>query len=691
MSHKKSKTFIIGCLILFLLGFVFYEETFLGNSDITRSSSGTKISPENLTPSESSISSDLTAMQPQIISNETQLAALASNGDGQSWETAYIIENWKIEQNISNYGIFMANISQYVIFRNIYINNNNLVNESSSLLLENVENLRVENCYFRTYPGGFSWGIKIEDSNAITLQDVYVSYYSYGIYMNNSFNCLINESRFENQIYSQLSFKDCQKISILNNQISCPYTYKDVGIIHALDSWNVSECEIIGNSITSENQDIFLWETNNIKFSKNKLPNTAFYEVCNLEMIDNELFGGLDIGSARNVSIVQNLFHESDYGITGRNMYNFIIEQNTFQDISGEIFHFRYFSLESYTSNKFWLEIPHNTTEIIKRNIIFVIGPGLWRDLPSNIITSGNIIIPHLGLLILLIVSLYCLLSILYGFFINRKKVAFIQQLSSQLKKLPNHENSFPGNNFKLLAETEKNKFQQISILIITLWGLFTSFVFSENYYIGKSVASFLNLFTGKNYRSDFALLTLLSIVEFIIFGFLLCSFTYRRFNKINRTPKVLPPMHHKLTKIEKFMSINLAVMLILLIILTVSAVYRGNYPAVALIFGILSTVLFIFNLVFKIVKKTHYLAIELLLLGIILIVGYLIIVASIDPSIISMKPPSEVYATGNLISWGFIISGCIAALRTYLIIDSFKMEQGGNKFDVSEKQTEKH
>ncbi|MHA1888496.1 MAG: NosD domain-containing protein [Promethearchaeota archaeon] len=674
-SRFTQQILALGFLTLFFMGLVFND--------------GTITSSEKLTPKESTpLSLERSQIQAQIIFNETQLADFASSGDGKSWETAYIIENLEIEQNITDYGIFMANISQYVIFRNIYFHNHYPGDDSSSLLLENVEHLRIENCIFRSYTMKISWGIKIESCNSINLQEVNIYDYFYGVSLNNSFNFLINGSYLSNQIYSQLSFKNSQNISILNNRMSYRNEFEDHGDNLAISSWNISDCEIMGNTIELKNQDIFFWETENVSFYNNYLPNTAFYEVCNLKFNGNEVYNGLRVDSARNVSIAQNIFREGEYGISGDNAYNFTIEQNTFREINGEIFHFRYYSVAPYTHDKFWLTIPTNTTELIQKNTIFVAGPGLWRNLPSNIITKGNIIIPHLGFLILLIVSLYCLLTILYGFWINRRKVKFIQKLNF---KLSSQENLYPNeSNFQLLTKMEKSKFLQVSILIFTLWGIYASFVYSEIYFMGDLVSSFIYLFTKTNYQSNLSLMTLLSNVEFTIFGFLLCYFTYLKFHKINKVPKVLPPFQQSFTKKERVLTVvaiaGLIIFLISLIIYTMVVIYNGNYPGVALIIGILSVTIFMINLVLKIARKTHYLAIELLLLGIIFIVGYILIVNSIDSSIISMKPPQEVYSTGKLLTWGFIIMGCIAELRAYIGVDDFKMEQGGKNFDGTEK-----
>ncbi len=286
--------------------------------------------------------------------------------------------------------------------------------------------------------------------------------------------------------------------------------------------------------------------------------------------------------------------------------------------------------------------------------------------------------------MILWVVELYCLLSLLYGFFINRNKLTFIGQLSQHLQK---QDHSLPpGNNFELLAQTEKSQFQQTSIAVLTLCGIFARFVYSEIYYTGEAAAKFIQLFTGHNYHSDFALMTVLTTVEFLFFGMLLCYFTYRKFHKINQTPKILPPISHKLARKEKVFGVSAAGIIILLLLLTITFIFRGNYPGIALIIGILGIGAFVLNLGIKIRHKTQYLFVELLLVGVIFIVGYIAIVNSIDPSIISMGPPSEVYATGNLLSWGFIIVGCIAEIRLYLIIDDTKITQGGNNFGEAEK-----
>ena len=705
MDHKKGKSarkiIVFGWVAVFLLGCVFSDEILWNHLHIFEDSVENDIDYEDLSPLRSPLSSGYAYLNPQIIWNESQLADVASAGDGESWETAFIIENWRIEQNITDFGLAIKNITQYVIIRNVYFSNLYSGYESSSLLIENVENLRVVDCNFRAYTRKNSpQGIRIESSKAITIQDVDIYDYDIGISLNNSFNCLINGSGFRNQKWMQLDLNDCRNISIENNRMAC-LNNEDSRIIYAINSRNISEFDIIGNDIDLLNQGIFLWESENISFLANQLPNTMLYEVCNLEIIGNEISKGLHINSARNVSIMQNTFQEENFqegytGITGLNMYQFIIEQNTFRDIKGAVFHFRYFSVAPYTTNEFWLETPTNTTEVIKGNTVFMAGSGLWRNLPPNIKTTRNLIIPHIGFLIVGIVLLYCLLSLLYGFFINKKKGVHIRRLAQQLQQQTQQQtqkqtqqDSLPHmNNFSLLVQTETMKFKQTSTLVLTLCGIYASLIYSEIYLNGFSAGSFLHFFLGSYYNTDYQLRTLLDTLFFIFAGIWLCYFTYQKFHKINRTPKILPSKRYIITRNEKIVGAGVAGTLIMLIITTICLVYCVNLISIALLIGILSGAFFILNVVLKLARKTESLWFELPLLGFIFIAGYSLIIASIDPSLISMSPLPEEYSTKNLLVWGFIIVGCIAELRLYLNVYDDKMKQGDIKVDESARET---
>ncbi len=87
MVHKNfnlsRKTFVLGLLTIFFLGFVFHDEILLNYHHIFEDPLENEISYEDLSPIKSPISSDYTYLNPQMILNESQLADFPVGGLGR--------------------------------------------------------------------------------------------------------------------------------------------------------------------------------------------------------------------------------------------------------------------------------------------------------------------------------------------------------------------------------------------------------------------------------------------------------------------------------------------------------------------------------------------------------------------------------------------------------------------------------
>lgn len=119
MISKKWKMCHIFLIIVFIVGILFFSPSNPNSSKSqNRTDFDTNISnfQSDFTPQAGFLDPrTLNQIDPEIIANESQLMALATSGDGLSWETAYIIEKIKIEQNFTTYGLVITNISRYVI------------------------------------------------------------------------------------------------------------------------------------------------------------------------------------------------------------------------------------------------------------------------------------------------------------------------------------------------------------------------------------------------------------------------------------------------------------------------------------------------------------------------------------------------------------------------------------------------
>lgn len=688
MEHRKFTTswkYIVGiCLISLVIFSSISVSSDQRHPQITPTTNSQVDSLSKSTPLRNVMpSSSNNLLEPHIFSNNSQIAAFVTEGDGLSWDSAYIIEDYTIEQNSSLFGLAFLNTSAYVIVRNVNFYNRYPGVGSASLLVDRVENLRIEDCNFRAYSRIPNSGIFMNMSTNIFMEELSFYDYEYGLKIEASSNCQVNNSDFFDQRYAQIKLKDCYDIKIHNSSFRFLHYQEYSSSVQAIDAWNVSNFEVKTNSFDIKNQYLFIWQSENITIDNNELPNIAFYEVKNLYFANNVISKGLEINSVRNSTISENTFQDGDFAIEGNNCYNFIIEQNRFQAIAGEIFHFRYYSVAPYTQDPYWLEIPTNTIELITGNIIIVRGPGLWRNLPSTIQVSANYVIPQFGYFILAVVTLFCFVSIFRGYFIYRKKEKSILHLINQFENQT--QLSSMKSNLDLLNRIERMKYTQTIITILLLCGIYGGFLYSELYSVGNYTARILYIFTKTNYEADLSLMSVLIHTIALFIGLLLCYFTLTSFQKRNRNPKILPPVSYKLSRKEMLLLFGLAILVLTTLLLSIYCIYIGNYPAIALNTGIIAIGAFSLNLILKVTHRAQILWIELIFLGITLILGYIFILRSIDLSLVSRNPPQEVFATYPLLFWSLGITGAIAALRNLFTNEEKDFTQGGKILDVSE------
>lgn len=604
--------------------------------------------------------SDLTEISPQLISNETQLATLASFGDGLSWETAYVVENLHVKQESTDYGFFLVNLTSYTIIRSVFFANSYNSSFACSIFIENSENIMIENCTLQYSGSSRTYGIKVEKSNQISIQNCEIVDFWVGIDLEYANNSSIDRNTFTNQKYSHIEISNCDYLKCFDNIFFCSYDNVPdmVSSVYFFDFRTSKNCEFRGNEVTGEIQHSTFWLMNNVTLSANKLGHVRLRATNNTYIFDNEIRSdstifndALIIDLAYNTTIRQNLIHNSNYGILVRNCYNFWIENNIFQNFSKNIFEFDYFP-----QNVFYFAL-NQTTEVIHNNTIHVAGQGLFNYLPSNVIFLENRIIPKPGYLFPIIFSLICFPVILITYFKNRKKVKSIQQLIITLNQSKQGE---------LLERGPKEKnvehFKDVSLLLENYSNL-------ENSERCRSHENLLGMVIGFSFCLNyiFSIIFFKGITFFLVIVCVLVflALIYNLY-KVNQSPKVMASKKNTLEK--KDLGIILFAVLILnaLEVGIIFSMITGIYPIMVLIFGLICIGGFLVNLVLKTQNKLHRLSVELLIIGIIFLVGYFLTNSSMGMS----STTKNMSKMTNLIYVGIILVGLARLLQPFSIIE---------------------
>ena len=601
--------------------------------------------------------------------------ALANAGDGLSWETAYVIANIKVEQNTTDYGLVFANLSHYIIIHNSVFYNflPGYSGYRYSILIQNSSHIRIESCFLKAVSGSNSVGIKIEQSSDISLNDMKFIQFYQGVAFDESHNCTIADSIFWGQYRSNIQLRHSDNIAILNNEMYNPYSDPNFNGLDAINGDNVSECMIVGNEMDSLRTTLHLYEAKNVVFRANQLPYSTLYHATNLTFTENEINGNLYLATVINLTVERNIFQGGQYGIEASNVYNFRIGENTFRQISNDIFLFTY--------DTDWLEPPVDSQELIVNNHIFLVVGELCEAFPPNIIMYGNLIVPHAGFFIFLIISLGCITLYLNSLLLYRKKVSHIQ---STLQKIPEEgeTNQQLTSPFTMLLEMERARFRQTSYRLVIWLGLFCAFAFSEIFFAGRVVRTLLEWFTGDSYHSEVKLRAFLTAVELGILGAILFKSTLHKLQSVNRMPKLMQNHENHLTTLDKRLITVITGTIAILEIILVLVMYRGNFPVLMLVIGFIASLGFLINLLLKFRHKAGYLGFEFLMFGVLFIIGYILILNSND---INYNNAKGVIATQSLLSWGFFLIGGIGWARAFFSAEELDFTRESQKGDISD------
>ncbi|WP_457919979.1 right-handed parallel beta-helix repeat-containing protein [Candidatus Lokiarchaeum ossiferum] len=666
MDHQ-AKTDSHQLILTFLLSIIFISTLSGLAASFAEISFEDKGRRSNYVPLSQSIDwNNLIPLSSQSFSSKDDLQNYTSpeSGDGTSWTSPLILENYIVEQNASVAGLNFTNFSEYLIikncaFRNLYPGYRE---ESYSILFNRSQNIKIMSCYFNSYSGSDSNAVRLEYSSQINITDNYITAYYYGIIAVDSNDFFITHNEMWNQKYEHIQFRNVHNIILENNNLIHTYISSNFGV-EAITGWNVSQCFLKSNEVSAEYTEIEFYSSQDISFVQNILPRLKFYITNNINLTENDIDGGISFLFGINSTILDNIIRDSNTGIKFLNSYNFLIEGNTFRFISEYIFDIYYLEEEDdHDYEPIWFDNPNFHEEVIKGNTIILIGRGIFKENLSNIQFQGNFIFFHVGHYFFLVFSLVSGGIFIKFLIIQRKKKQKLKFLNLNLQKNRNHtieDEEIPGAKaITLMQKHESNITQIVSFQFLILFGLFFSFVYSELFYNGQLVRIMLGLFLNNEYYSDVPLRHFLVNLEILIIGIVLTSFFYRKLRKLQQTPPILQDSPMNLhTKEKQVIWVGMGGLLVIEILMLL-LVYFGSYERILLILGMIFTLLFLWNLLLKIYKKDQKIWFVIGILGIGLIIAYCIIRKLIDPNIIRSSHPDEVEFTRKFVFWSFLILG---------------------------------
>lgn len=261
------------------------------------------------------------------ITDNDNISLYASSGDGQSHSTAYIIENISIVNPADNYSLYIYDVSDFLIIRNLQIFSSNIyaisVIQCSNISFENItvqNDGSLVNFFYGIY---FDHCSSIQFSNASIYDtiDISITYCTDSVFDNVIF--------YDIYRYSFTGIRYCENITLSNNTINqeIQYDHNEIWIydsndIKILDNYcrnngfHLEDCdniEILGNSLI--NYDVGFYDSDNILIRENNLEESILsFAFCSYGQIEQN----------------QILMNEgSDKVLYFRSSTNFIITHNT--------------------------------------------------------------------------------------------------------------------------------------------------------------------------------------------------------------------------------------------------------------------------------------------------------------------------------------------------------------------------
>ncbi len=696
--------FLFSCSILYLNGMTtsdrnpFHSEKPLLEEDVF-----------DIAPEEQGISnSEFKYIAPQLFVSNDQIASMASSGDGLSWDTAYILENYVIEQNSTYYGFGFINTTAHVLLNNckfynyipglVYnpaLNYSNFQDNVSSVYIEHANYIRIQKCNFRATSERNIRGIYANSSQDLHFVDLDIQGFTTGILIENSELCDISNSSFTDQWNDHILIKNSIDIKCQDNYVNRGSPTFDKA--QAVRMTHVSD--VLCHNNVFQFHEVFFWDCTNFSLMGNLLLSPSFYEITFLNIESNEILDGLSVESARNITLLNNDIKGGDFGFRGSNIYDSLIAGNKFRDISGFIFEIQYYSLKPYTQDPFWLNPPMVSVEKVEHNIIYLAGSGVWESIPANWVVANNLIVPQFGFLVAGCVMLIGVFSLGKAVQIYKKKRRSIQQYSSRfnqyiqvsqvsqkdsgekekkmekLAKMKNLDQTDVQSisiqpfikNLEGLLKMEHSKIQLTMNVVLFAMGLFIIYASKEILTNGNRISSIMALFTDTNYQNDFSLIYLMVNFELVILSLFGGIFLLRIIKNRNFPPKIIAAIDCSLTQTQKWRLRGISLLFTFIFGIAWILYIRGLILEIGLFFGGMSLIWGIWQVVHKFWKKSQILGLEFLLFGTILIVGYFFVGAQIDSTYFRSNLAPYLYSNFTLFTIGIWVTGIVGILHTFL------------------------
>ena len=409
-----------------------------------------------------------------VLNNSNALSQMASSGDGESWETAYIIEKVYFAARDQPY-LKINNNSKYLIFQECLFDDSYQVplsehvpDSSPTIDLFNVSNVKFLQCEFNGFYEMNEIAISINQSSNVIIQECDFTFkIKWGIVARNSSHLLLNRNSFafnDRGVY----FENCTDSTYSENFHADSFSPQpSVGPINFLQGrvgiWvDCATWTIIGNQFEYISKGLEFWRCNFMEVSK-----TLFYslgyaiEIFNCEEIsieDSTFFNAVvDIHESDKITIEKNRFYDGQFPIQLQVETSAVISANSF-------YYVEYTALTLYQSTSgsnsesiLFVEISRN--QFIECQVaISYENSGENIEENKNVINSkGNFYFGGIQDVWTWLVICYITLLSIYFVIYNRemnsheKKLVRNSELLENFEKQDSHPAEFEINNTKIV------------------------------------------------------------------------------------------------------------------------------------------------------------------------------------------------------------------------------------------------
>ena len=261
------------------------------------------------------------------ITDNDNISLYASSGDGLSRNTAFIIENVSIVNPFDNYSLYLFDVSDFLLIRNIQIFSSNIY----AIYVATCSNVSFENITVQNDGSlvNYHFGIYFEDCSSILFSNASL-YDSVDVAIRSCTDSVFEDMTFfDIYSYSISSLSNCQNITILRNYFSQNVHYfNEFRYIYTYLSNNISFKENYW-----ENHNLRINDCNNVEILDNQFNNSSVSLSSSMyaTIRNNSMVGGyISLPSCRYILVELNSMTQSE-GIGFYRSYDCLITKNTIE------------------------------------------------------------------------------------------------------------------------------------------------------------------------------------------------------------------------------------------------------------------------------------------------------------------------------------------------------------------------